>query len=289
MHIPPRYHVDTSAGRVAFMEAGAGPDVVLIHGALVTADDMALALFGALAKRFHVVAFDRPGHGGTDQTETEKGSSWKQAEMLRSAARMLGLHRPTVVGHSFGGAVALATAMLYPDETAGVVGLAPICFPEPRLEQMLLGPRAVPVFGSLIAQTAGASMDLAMLPLLRRTMFLPQAMPPSYEAFPFAWASRPEQMVADAKDGVAMWSSLTRSALSYARCKVRVAILGGTHDLVVGNGLHGRLAAQALPRGRFDWVPGAGHMLHHFHQARIATVIAETRAAQTDLPTAQAA
>jgi pimeloyl-ACP methyl ester carboxylesterase len=265
-----RQTVATDVGSVAYVESGRGPDVILIHGALVTADDLVLSLFETLAQRFHVVAFDRPGHGGTDQTATEQGSPWAQAAMLQAASRALGLQTPVVFGHSFGGAVALCTAMAFPDAIAGVVAAAPICFPEPRLEQMLLGPRALPVVGPAMARTAGVAMDAATLPLLRRAMFLPQAMPARYaETFPFAWASRPEQMIADARDSLAMWPALTRSALSYRSCRSAVAIVGGTHDMVVNNALHGQVAASLIPHARFRWSLGSGHMLHHFEQAML--------------------
>src|SRR4051812_41208959 len=71
------------------------------------------------------------------------------------------------------GAVALALGMSRPEEIAGILALAPICFPELRLEQVLFGPRAVPVAGDALAHSAGAAVDSALLPLLWRVMFLP--------------------------------------------------------------------------------------------------------------------
>ncbi len=268
MSQPDRRVIVTPNGRVAYREDGEGWEtVVLIHGSLVTADDMMIALAGRFSPPIRVVAMDRPGHGGSDPHPRDQGSPWAQAEMILDACRALGLRAPRLVGHSFGGAVALAAAMAEPDAVSGVVALAPICFPEPRLEQVLFGPRAAPFGGGTLARTLGASSDPLMLPVLRNAMFLPQAMPAAYaEAFPFAWANRPEQLVADGKDSMAMWRSLARSAGSYGQCRVPVRILGGTHDLVVNTAAHGLLAAAAIPGATFRWVPGAGHMLHHFHQ-----------------------
>ena len=268
MRHPTRAVVETAGGRLAYREHGDGPDaVVLVHGSLVTADDMMIALAGRLPPRFRVVAVDRPGHGGSDPHPTDPGSPWAQANVILQASRALGLRAPKLVGHSFGGAVALAAAMAEPDAVSGVVALAPICFPEPRLEQVLFGPRAASFGAATLARALGASSDLALLPLLRNAMFLPQAMPQAYaEAFPFTWASQPDQMVADGKDSVSAWPALLRSAGSYGRCRVPVAILGGTHDIVVNNATNGLLAAAAIPGGIFRWVPGTGHMIHHFHQ-----------------------
>ncbi len=282
MSQPQRSVVDTASGHIAYREHGAGPEtIVLIHGALVTADDMMIALAGHFPPQVRLLAMDRPGHGGSDPHRSDQGSPWAQATAILEACQTLGLRAPKLVGHSFGGAVALAAAMAEPDAVSCVVAVAPICFPEPRLEQMLFGARAAPFGGDALARTLGAASDLALLPLLRNAMFLPQAMPASYaEAFPFTWASRPEQMVADAKDSVAMWRSLARSARSYGRCRVPVTILAGTHDLVVNNAAHGLLAAAAIPEATFRWVKGAGHMLHHFHQDLVGEALETMTAAK---------
>ena len=282
MRGPGRDHVDTRHGRMAYLRAGSGPSVVLIHGSLTTADDMTLALFEKLSRDYDVIAFDRPGHGGSEKLMGDQDSPRAQAMATLEAARTLGTADPIVVGHSFGGAVALALALERPDEVAGVVALAPICFPEIRLEHALLGPRALPVFGEAYADWFGRVADVAVLPFMRNAMFLPQIMPPSYlDAFPFAWASQPSAMVADARDGLAEWRTLIWSALNYASCQSRVTILGGTHDIVVANARHGLVAAGMMPFGSFHWVPGAGHMLHHFEQDLVVDAIRSCTAAST--------
>lgn len=269
---PQRDYVATSQGRVAYRRAGAGPGLVLIHGALVTADDMVAALMASFAGSYDVVAFDRPGHGGSDQARDDQGSPWCHAAVIAEAWETLGMVRPIVVGHSFGGAVALSLAMT--GAAAGVVALAPICFPEIRLEHVVLAPHAVPGIGPPYARTAGAGTDVAILPLLRNAMFLPQLMPDPYAAgFPFAWASRPSSMVANALDSYALFRALTLSTMRYPSCRTPVTILGGTRDLVVGNGRHGLIAARIMPAAEFQWVEGMGHMVHHFRQDLVVEAV----------------
>ena len=287
MNVPARQVVETTGGRVAYREDGDGlrdgsSTVVLIHGTLVTADDMMIALADHLSPRYRVIAMDRPGHGGSDALASDQGSPWAQAARILEACRALNLRDAVMIGHSFGGAVALAAAMVEPDALAGVVALAPLCFPEPRLEQVLFGPRAIPVAGPILARTLGAAMDQTTLPLLRNLMFFPQAMPPAYaEAFPFSWASRPGQMVADGTDSTTLWPGLMFGsgpmfgAWSSGRRRVSVTILGGTHDLVINNAAHGFMTAASIPGASFRWVSGAGHMLHHFHQDLVVEALGE--------------
>lgn len=172
-----RKFVDLRGGpTLAYVEVGEGPDLVVIHGALTAIEDMWLGPMAALAGRFRVVAIDRPGHGESELVRLADASAWRQAQIVHDVGQALGLARPVVVGHSFGGAVALAHAMSFPNDTAGVVALSPVCFPELRLEHTLFGPRGWPIVGDALS-VALAGLDRALLPLVWRAMFLPQSMP----------------------------------------------------------------------------------------------------------------
>lgn len=263
-----RKTVEVAGETVAYTSTGQGPDVLLIHGALVTLDDLILAL-GGMADEFRLVAVDRPGHGGSSRKPPD-ASLWRQAAILREASITLGLSRPVVVGHSYGGGVALAYAMQFPDEVSGVVAMAPICFPEVRLEHALFGPRATPLVGKYWAAWADKTSDRALMPALWRAMFLPQAMPEEFERlFPFQLAALSTGSPVEGEEAMMLMSDLGQSAMRYSRLRVPVAILGGDRDIVVNNHIHGVLAAAMIPGAVYETVPGSGHMLHHFHQDRV--------------------
>ena len=270
-----RAFVTTPSGRrIAYLEAGTGRDVVVIHGILMTADDMALALMRTLSPHVHCVAIDRPGHGWSDHRVGEDASLWAQAATIVEVIRALGLRRPVVCGHSLGGAVALACAMAHPDDIAGVVALAPICFPEARIEQLMFGARAIPLSGTLLSRLLSMTLDPLLLPALWRAMFLPQRMPDRFAAeFPFAVAGSAASLRADGESAAAFWPDLARSAMTYSRCRVPVRIIAGEADLVVNNRAQGALAASIIPSARFDQMPGLGHMLHHFRPDAVAMAI----------------
>ena len=270
-----RSFVTTAEGhRTAYVEAGTGRDVVLIHGILMTADDMALALMATLSPHFHCVAIDRPGHGWSDYRSGQDASLWAQAAIVVETIRGLGLERPVICGHSLGGAVGLACAMICPDEIAGVVALAPICFPEARIEQLMFGARALPLTGTLLSRWLNVTLDPVTLPALWRAMFLPQPMPARFAAeFPFGVAGSASSLTADGESASAFWPDLARSAMSYSGCRVPVRIIAGDADLVVNNRVQGALAAAIIPGASFDAMPGLGHMLHHFRPDTIAVAI----------------
>lgn len=273
--IIPRKVVDLSGGRtIAYAETGSGPDIVAIHGTLMTLEDVWLGPVPDLARHFRVLAVDRPGHGHSARVRGIDASPWRQAELIHAAVRSLGLTRPVILGHSYGGAVALAYGMLFPDAVAGIVALAPVCYPELRLEQVLFGPRAMPVSGPILSDALGVAADPTLLSMLWNAMFLPQPMPKGFaEAFPFGFAGRPGQIVAEAEDSLSLWGGLSRSAASYASCRVPVRILAGDADIVVNPMMHGALAARAIPGARFERLPGIGHMLHHIRPDAVVEAV----------------
>jgi pimeloyl-ACP methyl ester carboxylesterase len=265
-----RSFVRTSSGRLlAYTEAGSGPDVLLLHGTLTTSDDMRVALFEHLQDTYHVVALDRPSHGLSDRLALADASLWSQAETIREAVQALGLKTPLVCGHSYGGAVALSTALAYPELTAGVVALAPVCFPEPRLEHLLFGTRAA------MLREAGSWIDPLLLPVLWNAMFLPQAMPERFSReFPFGIAGLPATTVAEGESANSLPADLMRSIISYPTCRVPVTFVTGSADIVVGP-WHSATAAAMIPKARLRLLPGVGHMLHHVKPDAVAEALTE--------------
>jgi pimeloyl-ACP methyl ester carboxylesterase len=269
--VVPRRMVHLADDRtIAWAEAGTGPDLVAIHGTLMCLEDLWLGPVPALAEHFRVVAVDRPGHGFSLRPRGSAADLWDQAARIREAVRRLGLRRPVILGHSFGAAVALAYGMLHPDEIAGVVAVAPICFPEPRLEQVLFGPRALPLGGDLLSGMLSAGSDKALLPLLWNAMFFPRTMPEGFaRAFPFDLAARPAQITAEGEDAGWLWPGLARSVLGYGSLRAPVRLLGGGADLVVNTFVHGQRAARMIPAAEIEILPEAGHMLHHSHAGAV--------------------
>lgn len=259
---------------LAWAGSGAGPPVVLLHGTLTTLEDMTAGLARWLTPRRRIIAFDRPGFGRSTLRRFLDAGIWRQADRIHHAISALGLERPTVVGHSFGASVALAMAVSRPERLAGVVALAPVVLPEARLEHAIFGPRSTPVGGDLLSRGATAAGDRSLFPLLWRAMFLPQTMPRVVETdFPFALAGQAGASVRVGEDAMAAPSDLIRLLAQAPACTAPVRIMGGDRDIVVRNGVNGRLLAALMPNATYIDLPGMGHMIHHFAGERIAAEI----------------
>jgi len=274
---PGRRAIEIDGLTLSLVDGGEGPPVVYLHGALATLEEGLIGLYPVLGRRFRMIVFDRPGHG-LSTSDWTTGSAWRQARLIHAAVAGIGVERPVIVGHSFGGAVATAYALQFAQDTAGVVALAPIALPEPRLEHALFGWRAWPGLGE--AMSLGARrMDEALLPALWGGMFAPQVMTPAFSAgFPFARAASPADLRANGQEAAAMTTDLLRSLSAYWTCRVPVRVLHGERDVVV-NPMHGRILAMQAPLGRFRSLPGLGHMAHHFAPDAVLAAIEEVLAA----------
>jgi pimeloyl-ACP methyl ester carboxylesterase len=271
---PPLAYVATPEGPVRYARAGRGSDVVLLHGAMTSIEDMLLGPFDALAERFQVTAFDRPGHGATPRARL-RGAPSRQASQVLAAMDALGVERPVVLGQSFGAAVALDLAVIAPDRVRAVVAISPIAYPEVRIEHLIYGPRAVLGLGETIGYGPGRMLDAALLPVLWRAIFAPQPIPERFaHGFPFALASGPGQMLALGEEAMLSLPDLAVSALRYPFLAAPLVVLSGLADWLSPPWTHAAHLAGAVPNAQLRLLPGLGHMLHHFAAAEILEAVA---------------
>ena len=104
---------------IHYLSKGQGADVVLIHGITSSLALWYAKMFPALAGEFRVTAYDLRGHGLSSMTPTGY-TSRDMAEDLRGLMDHAGIQKARFVGHSFGGAVALHFALLYPERAEGI-------------------------------------------------------------------------------------------------------------------------------------------------------------------------
>lgn len=98
---------------------GSGRSIVLLHG--VASNALIWGLVAPLlSERHHVFAVDQRGHGQSDTPD----DGYDFATVVADTAAFVDAHsldRPVIVGHSWGGNVALQYAATHPDRIAGLV------------------------------------------------------------------------------------------------------------------------------------------------------------------------
>ena len=107
----------------AFVKLGEGPVLLLLHG-LACDHTTWLPVINQLARRYTVIAPDLLGHGASAKPRADY-SLGGYANGMRDLLTVLGIDKVTVVGHSFGGGVAMQFAYQFPERTERMVLVAP--------------------------------------------------------------------------------------------------------------------------------------------------------------------
>lgn len=261
--------------RVCYLAAGGdGPVLVLLHG-LGGSSATWRQVLEILGGAFRAIAPDLLGHGGSDAPGNGDYSPAGHATWLRDLLRALDVDRATVVGHSFGGGVALQYAHQYPERVEGLVlvasgGLGPevsvalraACLPGSGAVVRLLAAAAPTPVGALVRDVAlglgvaaRAEIDalsnglVALADPAARAAFLRTV------RFALGW---PGQRL-DARDYLPGLHA------------ERVLLVAGRHDGCIPVG-HSEAAHRQLPGSRLAVLDG-GHFPHREHPETFSRVL----------------
>ena len=108
-------YVTIHGHRRAYVRAGSGPVVLLLHG-LGCDHTTWEPVIESLGRRYTVIAPDLLGHGQSAKPRADY-SVGGYANGMRDLLTVLGIDKVTVVGHSFGGGVAMQFAYQFPERT----------------------------------------------------------------------------------------------------------------------------------------------------------------------------
>ena len=109
---------------LAYEVVGTGEPVVFIHGAFIADTFRPLLAEPSLADRYRLILYHRPGYAGSSRNSGPVSVA-RQAADCRALLRHLGVARAHVVGHSYGGAIALQLALDTPDVVHSLALLEP--------------------------------------------------------------------------------------------------------------------------------------------------------------------
>lgn len=259
---------------------GEGPDLVLIHGASGNTRDMTFSLADKLAERYRVITIDRPGLGWSGQPDGY-GQLWNtigespqiQAALMRKAAQEVGLTRPLVLGHSFGGAVAMAWAQGYED-TAGLIMVGAVSHPWPgelgwtyHWNGSLLG-------GLLFVPLVSAFVPTSYVEDTVAEIFSPNAVPEGYMDYVGpGLALRRSSLRANARQVMDLRPHIVEMSKTYPELDLPIEIVHGDADDTVPLVIHSQPLAERAPTANLVVLEGVGHMPQHAAEAEVIAAI----------------
>src|ERR1700676_4948377 len=243
--------VQVGETRLHIVEQGSGPTLVLVH-----------ALGAQLAPNFRVICVDRPGCGYSTRPSHVPASLPGQADTIAKLIATLGLQKPIIVGHSYGGAVALALALNHPAAVGGLALLAPLTHAQDAAPAAFRD-LVIPSRGlrTLVAWTIAAPVSIAAGAKILDLVFRPDAVPADFAtAAGGLLALRPGQFFAASSDLVSVNDDLPAMMQRYPSIRVPVGILFGRSDEILSHKEHG-IAMQSKIDGLTLSLVEGGHML----------------------------
>jgi pimeloyl-ACP methyl ester carboxylesterase len=253
--------LEVDGSSLHFVIRGSGHPVVLIHGNPGSCQDWT-RLYSQLPTRFCAFAFDRPGHGHSDRSNQNGNVTPEvQARMLNSALGQLGVERPILVGHSWGGALALIYALSYADDVSGLVLLAPAAYESDDGVSFLSRVPAWPVIGDILNTLFTPLLSARLVRNELARAFAPDKIPKRYLRRTLAEWTRPGKVKWYSIDDALLNASLSRFSPRYADLRLPVAIVTGDSDLIVPADENAFRLAEALPHAKLHVLRKAGHQL----------------------------
>ncbi|MGL4279417.1 MAG: alpha/beta fold hydrolase [Albidovulum sp.] len=276
---PPEGQFVTIDGvRMHAVVAGQGRDLVLIHGLSGSVRDFSAGFIARLTGRYRVIAVDRPGYGWSAPAEGP-GGIHEDARLIRGVAAALGASQPIVLGHSYGGAVALAWATDAPEAMAALVLVSAPSQPWDTPLSTYYRLTSTPILRRVAVPLITAWLPQGPVDAAAAEVFAPDPVPEGYLAgFGAGMTLRRQTLYINAAARAALLSEIRALAPRYPRLAMPIEAVHGDADTTVGLGIHSQPLARAAETVRLAVLPGIGHMPHHV--APEAIVAAIDRAAQ---------
>lgn len=274
--------VDVDGARLHIVELGPkdapGPAIVMIHGIMAQLRNFSHSLAGRLAKEHRVILVDRPGWGHSRLTGPRPDLA-RQGRMIAEAIEALGLTRPLVVGHSMGGAVALALATERPEVPGALALIAPLTQIVEQPPAVFRGLMAPPGLREVLAWTIAVPMAVAFGKQGAEAVFAPDPAPADFAtAGGGALSARSSAYRMGSFEIRMAQQAMPLLIARYGEIRVPVAILYGRQDALLDPALHGERTAAEIVGGKVTLIDG-GHMLPLTHADETEAWLREVLAA----------
>ncbi|WP_227487335.1 alpha/beta fold hydrolase [Nocardioides malaquae] len=268
--------------RRAYVKVGQGPALLLLHG--LGCDHQTWdTVIDELARDHTVIAPDLLGHGASDKPRADY-SLGGYANGMRDLLTVLGIERVTVVGHSFGGGVAMQFAYQFPERTERIVlvssgGLGREVSPAIRAIttpgfHQVMGALTLPVVRHVNA-TALRVLSHTGLPRTRDLGEVARV----YETFvdPRSRAATRHvvRAVVDYRGQV-----VTMADRAYLTSGLPLCVVWGSDDHVIPVD-HAHRAKRLAPWARVEVMERSGHFPHRDHPDRFARLVRDFVAEST--------
>jgi pimeloyl-ACP methyl ester carboxylesterase len=267
--------VEVEGERFHYVEEGKGPPLVMIHGLMGSSRNLTYALSGQLREHFRVISVDRPGSGYSTRHAGTPADLPAQARQIAGFIKTLDLDRPLILGHSLGGAIALALALDHPQAVGGLVLVAPLTHPQRMLPLVFLSLAVRPAWlRRWLAHTLTVPVGLLTRHAVVKGVFAPDPAPPDFATRGGGLLGmRPANFYAASTEINLVNAHLPHMVKRYPELTLPIGLIYGARDSVLDFRKHGQALADTVPGMKLRLVEGRGHMLPITATAQVVEVI----------------
>tara|TARA_R110002124_G_scaffold258966_3_gene424746 strand:+ start:584 stop:1531 length:948 start_codon:yes stop_codon:yes gene_type:complete len=282
-HPPEGEFLEIDGTRLHYRRSGDAtrPAILVLHGAASNLEEPRMALGEAFAGE-NVIWLDRPGLGWSERPQSTRWSPADEAALIVRFLDRLEIREAVVIGHSWGGAIAMRLAIDHPDRVTGLVLVAPALSAWIGEAAWFNSASGWPLIGPLLTRIIIPLAGRGQLAAGARSAFHPEAVPEDYVAASrLPLILRPGNWIANARDMTQVNRHLEMQEERYENITVPSVFLAGEADTVVWTHRHSGQVAARMAHAELRLISGAGHNLHHHHpRAVLEAMIAVRERAQ---------
>ncbi len=247
---------------IHWYEAGQGRPIIMLHGLAGNLRNFTYALTEQLDKDYRVIAIDRAGCGWSKRSKHEIATLQGQARIISEFIEKEEIEKPLIVGHSLGGAIALALALEHKDKISGLALICPATQIVDRIPDMFKFLNiSSPLIRFFVAYTFSSLLGILTRKETFKAAFAPEAICDDFSikgGGDFALSS--EAFISTSEDLIFAQSSAPSLVGREKELEVYTEVLFGEDDEILDAKLHGEKFCQ-LSGYKLTMLPGKGHML----------------------------
>ena len=237
---PSGYFKNIDDLKIHYTDIGSGQPVVLLHSQPANERQFEL-LKNTLKKSYRVISIDRPGMGYSEGPKINSSERiFVQAKIISKLLKEITDEKPVIVGHSYGGALALSLALNDEENIKKLILVNTASHPW-KSDNIWLPFKIItdPIIGKMFLNTYAMIYGKSVIERSADDNFPNNNPTPGFiDKVGAELTLRPKTLESYALDAINLRSSLMKQHENYKNLKLPVTIIAGIGDRVTPNEIH---------------------------------------------------
>lgn len=265
------HHLEVNGSKIRYLQQGSGQDVLFVHGSIGNLEDFETVT--PLLTKYRVTSFDRIGHGYS-ANPVGKATIANNARYTEALMKHLQLTDVIVVGHSYGGSVALQMALNRQVPIKALVLIAPAAYTgydtlwiEHVFASPLVGVGLLRLLRPWVAESMlDEGLHNAVAPI-------PPKLPADFFTQRVKLWNNTGVLMARTQQTVSFNQELAAMSKHYSRLNLPVTVLLGDQDFSAEIQRDAKQLVKDISQAKLVLIPGSGHYVQYHAPDTVAAAI----------------